>query len=445
MLEPRRLLAVHPLVVTEAFSAAGVQLRIWGTDRRQDLTITQDDQGIHVRNFDWRQTFTGDYSSIWIDVMGKDDRVTLDPSVTLDATIYGGKGNDILLGGSGNDTIHGGAGDDILHGGAGDDVLITLRGGKNDRVTGGPGRDTFWTDTGKHEVITDAGNGEKKSARHRVSKFYAYQFPGAGPGGSTLELPVPSTLKGQNLYDPHLDDNRLTYQSFNGRPLFSSKGPSPNDVKQGLAGDCYFMATLASVAHLDPGLIRDRIIELEDGTYVVHFKRDGENVFVRVDAELPVWSESNQPAYAGLGAENSMWVAIMEKAWAFFRYDASSYNSIEAGWMSETYEALGINQKTVFSAVSEAYLAKYFGKKVEIGRSVTLATRNVPPGSHLIDQHAYTVMSLERNGSGDVLGFRLHNPWGIDGAGDDGLDDGYLTVTVADVFAGFWAITIASV
>ena len=122
----------------------------------------------------------------------------------------------------------------------------------------------------------------------------------------------------------------------------------------------------------------------------------------RVDGDLPVWSWG-KPAYASLGAENSLWVAVLEKAWAFFRYETASYNSIEAGWMSEIYDAFGIRQDTNFSVITEQLLMEQMQADLLAGKSVTLATRNVPENSPLIDQHAYTVLSTELDGDGNVI------------------------------------------
>ena len=49
--------------------------------------------------------------------------VAVDPSVTLNVSLYGGTGNDTLTGGSGNDTLVAGTGSSVLNGGAGDDLL----------------------------------------------------------------------------------------------------------------------------------------------------------------------------------------------------------------------------------------------------------------------------------------------------------------------------------
>jgi Ca2+-binding RTX toxin-like protein len=70
--------------------------------------------------------------------------------LTLDHTISGTAGNDVLNGTAGNDVIYGGAGNDNLIGGAGDDTLSGGTGHNflwgndgNDTFLAGPGADTF--------------------------------------------------------------------------------------------------------------------------------------------------------------------------------------------------------------------------------------------------------------------------------------------------------------
>jgi Ca2+-binding RTX toxin-like protein len=70
--------------------------------------------------------------------------------------LWGGIGNDTLAGDAGNDQLHGGAGEDRLGGGAGDDAL--WGGAGSDRLYGGAGVDTYHYALGDgNDVIVDAG------------------------------------------------------------------------------------------------------------------------------------------------------------------------------------------------------------------------------------------------------------------------------------------------
>ncbi len=60
-----------------------------------------------------------------VDAGDGNDTIILEDSVTKDAFISGGRGNDTITGGSGNDVIKGNAGNDIINGGArGKDVIL---------------------------------------------------------------------------------------------------------------------------------------------------------------------------------------------------------------------------------------------------------------------------------------------------------------------------------
>ena len=102
-----------------------------------------------------------------------------------------------------------------------------------------------------------------------------------------------------------------TYRNFSGNPLFSSVGPQATDVNQGDVGDCYFLAGLAAIAEDRTEVIRQRVVDFDDGTYGVRLR----NSFYRVDGDLPVSIfESTDPVYARLGRDDSIWVAITSTA-----------------------------------------------------------------------------------------------------------------------------------
>jgi hypothetical protein len=131
--------------------------------------------------------------------------------------------------------------------------------------------------------------------------------------------------------DPMSKDKGLVPKSFAGHPLFASGGPSKDDVFQGSDGDCYFMATLAAAADANSDFIKRTVFGLDDGTYVVRlFRANGAKTFVRITAELWV-DDSGRPKYAKLGREESLWVPLVEKAFAISRSNQNSYDSIAGG------------------------------------------------------------------------------------------------------------------
>ena len=346
-----------------------------------------------------------------------------------DDLMFGGPGNDVLLGMDGNDQLVGGDGDDHLNGGTGNDsmwgqngndVLIALDNALNDYVEGGDGRDIMWVD--KTGSSTDRIYGATSSDKVQYVTGFA--------NGADR------TLNGDRLADPTVKSGH-TYKMFSGNPLFSSVGPQASDIRQGGLGDCWVLAGLGAIANDDPFALRQNVVDFDDGTYGA---RLGNN-FYRVDNDLPVagaWSTT--PVYASLGAQNSMWVAIVEKAYAHYRTGANSYASIEVGWGVDVNRAFGATSaadKAINSYTNATALANdifnHWNHYDAV--TVTFAGGSITTGAPLINYHSYTVMYVTHNSSGVVTSITLRNPWGYDGAGSDSNPyDGLVTVTPGQLF-----------
>ncbi len=241
-----------------------------------------------------------------------------------DDHIKGHGGNDFLFGGWGNDAIFGGTGDDEISGSYGVDTLVSIGGG-NDDVVGGPGIDYFWVDT-TDDVIDASLTESNEGYVNEVASFYSYRFP----NGTTVA--VGKDLTNFDLADPIPHHGTDTLVDHAHRPLFSSMGPTAEDVIQGGADDCFILGPLAAVARQTPDSIRKMVVDLDDTTYVVRFFREGVPApqYVRVDGDLYERARGDL-RYAELGVENSVWVPIVEKAFAFFRNNAGTYASIDGG------------------------------------------------------------------------------------------------------------------
>src|SRR4051794_25442446 len=198
-LEARALMSGTPLDVTQATVTFGKELRVAGTTGNDQITVTQTDAGIVIATgTGWTATYPGPYASLRIDGGAGNDTIVLDATVMVDATLFGGTGDDTLTGGSGNDHLYGGQGTNKLNGGAGDDVLVTIGGSASDLLTGGAGRDSFWLDSKSTEVVTDLSSDESSSgALHRVASFFnqATATPPPAPAstfpaGGAIESPI---------------------------------------------------------------------------------------------------------------------------------------------------------------------------------------------------------------------------------------------------------------
>jgi hypothetical protein len=362
------------------------------------------------------------------------------PGTSDDDVLYGEAGDDSLYGGSGNDRLYGGAGKDRLDGQGGDDILVSIGGGQADWVNGGAGFDSFWVDAEDTESIADADIWEHWLGNvHRVASFASLRVVN---GTTTTVTAVSRELNGQNLVDPIADG---TYRDFGNRSLFATAGPTRDDVFQGAVGDCYYLATLSAVADANPNRIRQSVVDLGDGTFAARFYRDGVETYVRVDNDFAT-NPGGTLRYAGFGRQNSLWVAVLEKAWAFFRRNEGTYASTAFGWMSEAFTALGTSSTDLWSASTGKALLTHIQAQLTDGKAVTFATiPTIPVGCPVIGNHAYMVVGVNFDAAGAPTGLRLRNPWGVDGADNDGANDGYVTLTTAQAKQVFRVVTSAYV
>jgi hypothetical protein len=339
-------------------------------------------------------------------------------------SLHAGSGGDTLYGGTGDDNLFGGAGKDVLDGGAGNDVLVSIGGGV-DQLYGGTGTDNFWYDSS--DVVHDASTSEQQAGDlHNVKAFFSYSYNGGG--GQT---PVPLELLGQNLADPLPGILGLSTQNYKNLPLFGSMGPQVSDIQQGASGDCYFLSTLGAMAQANPSSIRRLVVDLGDGTYAVHFHdANGKSVFVRVDADL--WTDAEgSPVFARFGQQNTLWVPIVEKAWAFYRDDLGNYPSISGGNAPGVpldpalNLAQGTSHPTSGYSSGQAYLSAIktalaqglgvvFGAPTSFNDNTPEIQTNDNTSTYRRGQHIYVAEAVLTDAHGNPTGIKLYNPWGFE-------------------------------
>ncbi len=239
----------------------------------------------------------------------------------------------------------------------------------------------------------------------------------AGANSTLLNRLVDKWFLGVDL--PTVTVPSLAYSSATGT-LFNV-GPSLADVKQGMVGDCYFLAAVGSIASRNQQAIRDMFDDNGDGTFSVRFfGRNSSGVatadYVTVDRRLPTYS-GIYLYYAGYGfTSNSpstvLWVALAEKAYAQWnetgragRNGTNSYAGIEGGWMSNVnFQILGYNSTNYnFATTTQQTLINAIAN----GQAVTAGTKTTV-ASGLVATHAYSITAYNSS----TGRFTLHNPWG---------------------------------
>jgi hypothetical protein len=408
------------VTTTTLIQPSGLQLVVLGTDAADVLTLSQTDSGLVLTTSRGAGNVAGVYASVVIYGFGGNDTLKVTNAATVGVTIMGGDGNDTIF--------DAGCGRDTVYGGAGDDLIVTVGGG-SDTIYGQDGFDSVWMDT--RDTLADASAAETAAgAVHRIDQFYQ---PTSNPSQA-----VPLEIAGQNLVEP---TTSFAYQDFSSRPLFAV-GPKYSDARQGSLGDCYFIASLASLADKDPRVIQQMIAPMGDGTYAVRFYRGAQAAYVRVDGKLPAYG--GRPIYADLGPGGQTWVALAEKAYAQFRYNQNSYDSLAGGWMSDVYRAVtGAAIADLFFNYTTPAIGPALAAHLAAGHAVTAATKavaNVP----FVGNHAYMVKSIET--SGGQTWVTVYNPWGVDGkTWDSNPADGLIRVTLGQFQSTFVGASVSLV
>ena len=210
-----------------------------------------------------------------------------------------------------------------------------------------------------------------------------------------------------------------SYQSVSGS-LFQN-GISANDINQNALGDCYYLATLSSIAQEKPSYIQNMFTDNGDNTFTVRFYNNGVADYVTVDRYLP--TSGGREIYAGWGgasstsSTNELWVALAEKAyaqlaesgWSRPGNSTNSYSSIEGGWMDAV-----IRQVTALSTTSQSATNMTQTQLINLVNSSQILTAGFVDGGGfgVVNSHAYTITSYNSsNGT-----FHLRNPWGTSDA-----------------------------
>lgn len=478
--QPRRQLLVEPLehrslpaATVSSFVRSGV-LSVVGSESADIIVVRQTGAGAVTLDANGtRQLYRG-VSRVIVDGRGGDDRIYLDTRISdaariapIPAQLQGSAGNDLLVGGSGadqfsggdgsdsiygdrgadwidggngadrlygndgDDVIAGGAGDDLLAGGAGTDYLDAGVG--NDWLYGGGGTDTLVGGTGDDYFEGGAANDKLYGGDGNdwLTGGAGDDLVYGGAGKDYLEGgPGNDSLLGGEGFDSYFKDF--------GDALTADQSEA-TDIHQGSSGTCVVLASLSAVA--DSGTdLSQRIVKTGDNQYAVPLYRPGAGWVYQTVYFDGVWTD-NDPMLSRAG---DAWVLIYQRAflqemgvrwndpdqsaWAS-RY-GDKYQRADAALVAITGAAIWHGAPT--SGLTSADLSDLTASVAGSRPTIVLTRPGELSGYGLIDDHAYTVLSVQRNANG-LTTVTLRNPWGADGPVRQGADDGVITISW-DVF-----------
>lgn len=266
-------------------------------------------------------------------------------------------------------------------------------------------------------------------------------------------------------------------------PAFITDGIDASDIRQGSAGDCWFLAALATIANM-PNLLESICVARDEqvGVYGFIFFRDGEWISEVIDDQLYLThgpyvdaDAATKKAFASAAQyesvklrgssalhfakcadSNETWLPLMEKAFAKAHGD---YTAIEAGFTGEGVEDLtgGVTSELMVTDILDRDRF-WRDELLQVNKELLFAGSingvEAPVVNGIVTGHAYSVLqAIEANGQRLV---QLRNPWGQtewDGAWSDGSpewtaewmtllshqfgDDGSFWMTYADFLKTF--------
>lgn len=210
-------------------------------------------------------------------------------------------------------------------------------------------------------------------------------------------------------------------------------GVSERDVRQGATGDCYLLASAASLAHARPDLLKQLFVANRNGSVTVNFFQADElgvtqRVAVTVDRDTV--KALGGPLYARALDRRELWPAILEKAYAQL---GGGFDVIgRGGEMSEAVFALtGQRPADLWtSTLAPDALVALLQDATAAKRPVVAATYPDETTPGIVPAHAYSVLGVVDRGAGPLV--QLRNPWGVHEPGADLGGDGVFEVSVAD-------------
>ncbi|EAR84910.2 calpain family cysteine protease (macronuclear) [Tetrahymena thermophila SB210] len=191
----------------------------------------------------------------------------------------------------------------------------------------------------------------------------------------------------------------------------------PDDIKQGLLGDCYFLCALSALAEQD--CLIERLFHTKEkqkyGVYSVWLNINGEWININIDDRIPF--KRDKPAFSR-GQGDELWVLLLEKAYA---KAYGSYEIIEGGNPAHALRDLtGAPCENVDNLTADEFW-KYLEQNDNQQNVLTCYTKstNVREEENelgILSGHAYSILD-HQSVRGDDNQFhkilKIRNPWGM--------------------------------
>ncbi|KAM0277566.1 hypothetical protein ACHAQH_005685 [Verticillium albo-atrum] len=213
-------------------------------------------------------------------------------------------------------------------------------------------------------------------------------------------------------------------------PQFTIDGFSSSDINQGSAGDCWWLAAVATIAHRRD--LMDRVCVARDeecGVYGFVFQRDGEWVSIDIDDNLyltqktfrtfMLTSTTTQAAlyFARCDDANETWLPLLEKAFAKCHGD---YESLSGGWPGEAVEDMTGGVTTTVMSNRVLRRDKLWRELASTEGDFVFSLAAMGPSCYserngLVMSHAYSILQSREESDEEGRRVRLvqiRNPWG---------------------------------
>lgn len=222
--------------------------------------------------------------------------------------------------------------------------------------------------------------------------------------------------------NPNIDANRVFTDAFTKMENYSGEernftdvkdiplflhDPSPDDITQGVIGDCWLVSTLSAVCVNNPQLIRDMMRDNEDGTVTVRLYAEKNNsyvpYYVTVDKSVPeskILTTDGGDSKGIIGNRGAIWVQMIEKAYAASGLHKGSFNAsnktmtmsnINAGFtanaMNALFGGLNVDNKDIHKIKSDDEFFQSIKDAIEEKRVITTGTNSFRNSSELYERY----------------------------------------------------------